>query len=327
MSRENIEVVREIWRAFERFEFPADAFDEDVEWHTAADLPDRETCRGRAAVQRMLAAGWETVVDPGCQADELIDAGERIVVGWRGWGRGRASGIPIDWHEAHVYSVRGGVVAEVREYRTWREALLAAGLSEAAISEEPRAADHSDLDGLVATLTAAFETDPLWSWAFPDPGDLAVWWRFYIGSALRYRWVWSSGEFAAASVWIPPDGTELTDEEEERVEPLLRDLIGPRSDQVLELLESFEAAHPRERPHYYLSLLGTHPDRRGHGLGMALLARNLERIDAEGVPAYLESSNPANNSRYERLGFRQVGQFTTPDGSRTVATMWREAQP
>ena len=57
---------------------------------------------------------------------------------------------------------------------------------------------------------------------------------------------------------------------------------------------------------------------------MALLADNLRRTDAEGIPTFLESSNPAINARYERLGFRQVGEFTTPDGARTVATMWRE---
>jgi GNAT superfamily N-acetyltransferase len=194
------------------------------------------------------------------------------------------------------------------------------------MSQEPRTATPSDLDGLTTTLTAAFATDPLWSWAFPDPDDLAVWWRFCIGSALRYPWVWIGGNYAAASVWIPPEGTELTQEEEDRVEPLIRDLIGPRCDHVMELLERFDASHPRERPHYYLSLLGIHPDFRGQGLGMALLVDNLKRMDAERVPAYLESSNPANNPRYERLGFRQVGEFTTPDGKRTVATMWRDVQ-
>jgi GNAT superfamily N-acetyltransferase len=189
-----------------------------------------------------------------------------------------------------------------------------------------RVATTWDLDGLTETLSAAFETDPLWSWAFPERDDLAVWWRFLIGSALRYPWVWITGEYAAASVWIPPDGDELTAEEEERIEPLLADLAGPRAPVILELLERFEASHPREQPHYYLSLLGTHPDHRGSGLGMALLADNLARTDAEGVPAYLESSNPRNNKRYERLGFRQVGEFTTPAGEHTVATMWREAQ-
>jgi len=56
---------------------------------------------------------------------------------------------------------------------------------------------------------------------------------------------------------------------------------------------------------------------------MALLAENLRQMDAEGIPAYLESSNPENNARYERLGFRRVGEFQTPRGERTVATMWR----
>jgi len=44
------------------------------------------------------------------------------------------------------------------------------------------------------------------------------------------------------------------------------------------------------------------------------------------MPAYLESSNPDNDKRYERVGFRRVGEFATPDGSRKVATMWREAR-
>ena len=189
---------------------------------------------------------------------------------------------------------------------------------------DTRLATDSDLDGVAATLTAAFATDPLWSWAFPDPQDQAVWWRYCIASAFRYPWVWISGGYAAVSVWIPPDGVELTKDEQRGVEPLIRELIGSRCDDVMDLLDRFEASHPRGEPHYYLSLLGTHPDRRGEGLGMALLTENLRRIDAEGMPVFLESSNPANNRRYERLGFRQVGEFTTPDGARTVATMWRE---
>ncbi|MGH2924499.1 MAG: GNAT family N-acetyltransferase [Solirubrobacterales bacterium] len=190
--------------------------------------------------------------------------------------------------------------------------------------EDPRVATEVDLDGLTSTLTAAFATDPLWSWAFPESADLAAWWRFTIQSALRYRWVWVSGDYFAASVWIPPNGIEITEEEEARVEPMLNELVGPRAVDLLELLERFEASHPRDRPHYYLSLLGIHPDHRGRGLGMGLLAENLAVIDAEGVPAYLESSNPDNNRRYQRLGFEQVGEFKTPDETRTVATMWRE---
>ena len=68
-----------------------------------------------------------------------------------------------------------------------------------------------------------------------------------------------------------------------------------------------------------------HPH-RGHGLGIALLADNLARIDAEHMPAYLESSNPANNARYSRLGFEQRGAFSVIDGGPIVTTMWRSAR-
>jgi len=189
---------------------------------------------------------------------------------------------------------------------------------------EIRNAEPADLDGLTALLTEAFKDDPLWRWAFREQEGMATWWRFCIGSALRYPCTWVAGDFAAASVWIPPGGVELTDDEEQRVEPLLRELVGPRAPQVAQLLERFEASHPRHAPHYYLSLLGTADRHRGQGIGMALLAENLRRIDEEGKPAHLESSNPANNQRYERVGFRRTGEFTTPDGERTVATMWRE---
>ena len=187
-----------------------------------------------------------------------------------------------------------------------------------------RVATEEDLDDVTETLTAAFERDPLWGWAFPDRERLASWWRFHISSALRYPWVWTTDDYSAASVWIPPGGVELTEEEEGRVESILSDLVGPRAAEVLELLDRFERTHPHDVPHYYLSLLGTHPDHRGKGLGMALLAEGLARIDTERMPAYLESSNSANDHRYERLGFERIGEFTRPDEAVTVSTMWRQ---
>jgi GNAT superfamily N-acetyltransferase len=187
-----------------------------------------------------------------------------------------------------------------------------------------RIATEADLDGIAATLTMAFESDPLWGWAFPEPKGLEAWWRLLVASALRYPWTWVADDYAAVAVWIPPGGAELTVEEEARIEPLLDELLGARAAEVLELLERFEASHPKDRPHYYLSLLATHPDHRGKGLGMSLLADNLARIDAESMPAYLESSNAANDPRYERQGFSRVGSFTRPDEQATVSTMWRD---
>jgi GNAT superfamily N-acetyltransferase len=189
-----------------------------------------------------------------------------------------------------------------------------------------RIATQADLDGVSATLRAAFHDDPLWSWALPDQDQLEVWWRFLTNSALRYPWVWIRGDYVATTVWIPPGGTDLTEREQAHVEPLFEDLLGTRSGEVLELFERFDAARPTGEPYYYLSLFGTHPDHRGHGFGMDLLAENLAKIDEEAMPAYLESSNPNNVTRYEGVGFRPVSEFSTPDESHTVTTMWRDAR-
>jgi GNAT superfamily N-acetyltransferase len=188
---------------------------------------------------------------------------------------------------------------------------------------EVRLATEHDVDGITATLTAAFDADPLWRWAFPREG-LADLWRLIVSSAMRYSWVWVADDGAAASVWIPPGGTELTAAQEASLGPMLEGQIGSRAAEVLALIELLERTHPGGPPHYYLSLLGTHPDHRGKGLGMALLADNLAKIDSEGMPAYLESSNPENDPRYERLGFVRVGEFERPDGQLTCSTMWRE---
>jgi GNAT superfamily N-acetyltransferase len=186
-----------------------------------------------------------------------------------------------------------------------------------------RVATEHDVDGVTATLAAAFELDPLWSWAFPS-GGLADLWRLLVVSALRYRWVWVAGDYAAAAVWIPPGGVELTEDEEVSLGPMLERLIGRRAAEVESLFGRLAENHPDQPPHYYLSLLGTHPSHRGKGLGMALLAENLAMIDSEGMPAYLESSNPDNDPRYERLGFVRAGEFQRPDGQLTCSTMWRE---
>jgi GNAT superfamily N-acetyltransferase len=115
----------------------------------------------------------------------------------------------------------------------------------------------------------------------------------------------------------------MTEAQQEELAGLARDLLGGGALTYLDLLEKFDAAHPRTEPHYYLSLLATHPDYRGRGIGMSLLAHNLALVDAEGLPAYLESSNPANNRRYEGVGFRAIGEFSYSDGGPLVTTMLR----
>jgi GNAT superfamily N-acetyltransferase len=192
-----------------------------------------------------------------------------------------------------------------------------------------RQATDRDLDAITETLTLAFADDPVWGrWAFPESARAAeqrrAYFRLCLECALRHRWVRVTKRCEAVASWIPPGRVELTENDERRLATLAGEMLGDHARVFLQGTDLFSASHPNERPHYYLSLLGTRDDHRGKGLGMALLRESLALIDAEGMPAYLESTNPANLFRYERLGFVRVGAFTLPGGGPTVDTMWRE---
>jgi GNAT superfamily N-acetyltransferase len=192
-----------------------------------------------------------------------------------------------------------------------------------------RIATDADREAVVATIVDAFHRDPLWSWICPDPlrrrEQHAEIFGLYVESALPNQGVWMSDSGAAAvAVFTPPGRRELSEQAEARLEPFLRRALGSHAPAVIETLDRFEAALPRSRPFYYLSFLGTHPESRGNGIGTGLLAQILEVADREGHPTYLESTNPANDARYERLGFEAQSQFRTPDDLHTVTTMWRD---
>ena len=193
----------------------------------------------------------------------------------------------------------------------------------------PRVASPRDSDEVVSILVGAFHDDPTWSWAFPDPALRAEQhkrlWRLFVDGAMRFPWVWLTKGNTATSVWIPPQETEFSQEQEAALGPMIIEMLGPKASRVLHALEMFDQAHPRGVPHFFLSLLATRVEHRGRGYGLGLLAGNLRRIDEAGMPAYLEASNPANVALYERHGFKVRGSFKLPGDGPEVFTMWREA--
>jgi GNAT superfamily N-acetyltransferase len=192
-----------------------------------------------------------------------------------------------------------------------------------------RRAQVEDSDAILETIATAFFHDPFWSWAFADQSRRAehfrVWWRVFVDAAFdNDNWGWVTDNCGSVALWTPPGGTEMTADEEAELVRLVVELIGgEHADDVLGVLAQFEAAHPHDVPHYYLGIVATHDDSRGHGYAEALLAENLAQVDAEHMPAYLESSNPANLKRYMRLGFEPIGEIVVPDGLPAITTMWR----
>lgn len=182
---------------------------------------------------------------------------------------------------------------------------------------EPTIATATEADEVGRILGEGFGTDPVMTWVFRDPGladKLRTFFTFIAREAivpLGATWLVPGG----CACWTPPDSPEWPQEREHRFGELLGQIAAPDELSRLGALDAaMRAHHPAER-HWYLGDLAATPAVRGTGVGTALLRASLRRVDADGLPAYLESSNPRNLTLYERHGFVRTGTtIDLPDG-------------
>ncbi|MDP1736545.1 MAG: GNAT family N-acetyltransferase [Caulobacter sp.] len=187
------------------------------------------------------------------------------------------------------------------------------------------AAGPIERDPVMDILALAFSNDPAVRYLFPTAaGYLASFNRLataMAGSALAAGTAWVADGGAAAALWLAP-GVEG---DGEAIGALVGETAPPERLQVLALLgEEMGRFHPEE-PHWYLSMIGVDPSRQGQGLGAALLKEGLKRCDADGLPAYLESSSPKNVPLYERHGFEVIG-LIRPGDHPGLIPMYRPAR-
>lgn len=189
---------------------------------------------------------------------------------------------------------------------------------------EVRRAGPGDVEPLALTLARAFEDDPVMRWLFPTARlrRNEVFFRLRVRALLEQEQVWTTDDQAGAAMWTLPDGWRTTAREFVTWLPPMLRALRRRLPLALYGLAQVEQLHPRE-PHMYLAVLGTAPDRRGEGLGGALMAPVLDECDRDGIPAYLESSKERNLDYYSRFGFRVTGELDLPRGPR-VWPMWRD---
>jgi ribosomal protein S18 acetylase RimI-like enzyme len=87
-------------------------------------------------------------------------------------------------------------------------------------------------------------------------------------------------------------------------------------------LRAVGRVHYKE-PHYYLPVIGVHPDYHGKGLGGALVRHAVALADRDGVAIYLETANQSNLGFYRRFGFELLDEVETPGGGPPLWTMAR----
>ncbi len=162
-------------------------------------------------------------------------------------------------------------------------------------------------------------------WSFPDPARyLAVACEFidaFGGHAVEHGSADEIAEFAAAALWLPPG---IAPDGDAMGAIIAANMPTDRMEDGGALSEQMNRFHPQE-PHWHLPLIGTDPPHQGKGYGSALLAHALQRRDRDGLPAYLESSNPSNVPLYERHGFKVIGKSES-GSSPTLYPMLRPAR-
>jgi GNAT superfamily N-acetyltransferase len=181
---------------------------------------------------------------------------------------------------------------------------------------------------MVKTLASAFSSDPVCCWMCGQADTekrMSPFWASITkaGLAKPDHEIYVSNDASGVAIWRGIDKWKLPPSEVARAMPAMARSLRARLPMTLQLLTTMEKAHPAE-PHYYLEFLGTRRDRQGTGVGSSVMSPMLERCDREGVPSYLESSNPRNVPFYARHGFVETGTIAAPRGGPTLTTMWRE---
>jgi ketosteroid isomerase-like protein len=130
MSQENVEIVRrafayEIHGVGDRAE-AEEIFDPNVLMNPSNEGPSHGFGAMRDDYERWASVFEELSVT----IEEIIDAGDQIVVVAHHEGRGRKSGVKVDTRFYEVYTVHEGKVSRVDEFTERAEALEAAGLQE-----------------------------------------------------------------------------------------------------------------------------------------------------------------------------------------------------
>lgn len=169
----------------------------------------------------------------------------------------------------------------------------------------------ADKARLLHTLVLGFSADPMARWASPDAATYMSrrheFFDAFGGAAFEHGTAFVADDGAAVATWLPPgvepDGAAMAAIMDEQTPE-------SRKGEMDALFERMEQFHLKE-PHWYLPLIAADPAYRGRGLGTALMEAAIARIDADGRPAWLESSNPRNIPLYRRFGFEIVGEIRT----------------
>jgi GNAT superfamily N-acetyltransferase len=167
--------------------------------------------------------------------------------------------------------------------------------------------------GASAAAGSAMQNDPLHIYWIRDgekrsrvlPGLYRTVCGYGIGKAHFYA---ASAELEGIALWLFPGDRDFTSLTAIRY-GAFRLFVTAGPDTIYRMMSWEETAARVRKEHapakgYYLFLLAVKPEYQGQGYAGNLLRPVLQKADADGLPVYLETQNPANLPLYEHFGFR-----------------------
>jgi ketosteroid isomerase-like protein len=128
MRAEDLETVRRAYDAFAGgdFEKLRTFLAPDIEWRTTPEVPFMGNYVGLDEFLRGMDEWTSAFEDVTTEVQEMIDAGDSVIVYHRMRGRGRDSGVEVDLAIYQVVGVRNAQLVRMHDYSTRDEALEAA---------------------------------------------------------------------------------------------------------------------------------------------------------------------------------------------------------
>jgi len=186
-----------------------------------------------------------------------------------------------------------------------------------------------DTGEITGVLSEAMGDGPVARWLMPDRTirweSGRAYFEIFAEHAIRYGEVYTSvdettGELSGVALWFPltaliPGPADY--------DQRLKAVSGSAYERARRLDATLGAHHPMD-PHHYLAFLAVRPESQCRGIGSALLDRHHARLDAAGIPAYLEANHPRNRELYLRHGYRDRSAIRVDGDGPPVWSMWRE---
>lgn len=177
----------------------------------------------------------------------------------------------------------------------------------------------ADLDWATDLLCAAFHTEPPMSNLFAG-GRRESQTKEFVRCACAYALdsgeAYTTNTRQGVALWLTPGKTTISLRTMARTGLLLAPFrLGLATlARVMGFMQHTDTMHRQSAttPHYYLLMLGVHPQAQGKGVGKILMNHMLERASQESTPVYLETQSERNLDLYRRFGFHVTNEELVP---------------